>query len=130
MLLSRLMTLGPTWKSPPPPDQFVHTPAPIVAVKLEQRDTGSKRDHDAANKRLKTGHIKSIKPPANFICGEHLFEPVVPLPQGKPAITTSIMARLKHGIRFPQIPDSTSTFKYICFHSAFPPPHNRCTTSK
>jgi hypothetical protein len=68
----------------------VHTPAPIVAVKVEQQEMGSKCDRDAANKQLKTGHTKT-KPPANFIYGEHLFEPVVPLPQGKPAITT-IMA--------------------------------------
>jgi hypothetical protein len=44
------------------------------------------------------------------------------VPQGKPVITT-IMARLKQGCRFPQIPDAHVTFNYVCFYSAFPPPH-------
>jgi hypothetical protein len=74
-------------------------------------------------------HVKTTKPPADFVCRAHLFEPVVPLPNDKPAITT-IMARLKRGCRFLQIPDANGTFDYVCFHSAFPPPHNRCTTSE
>jgi hypothetical protein len=119
-----------TWKTQPPPDQFVNPPVPSATVMPEQpRNPTSKRKRDAANKRLKTAHVKTKKPPADFVCGAHLFEPVAPLPQGKPAIAT-IMARLKRGCQFPQIPDANGTFNYVCFHSAFPPPHNRCTTSK
>jgi hypothetical protein len=125
-----LSPYDPTWKSLPPPDQFVHNPAPAVKVKQESRETsGTKRERTAAAKRLKTGETSSNKVPADYVAGSHLFEAIVPLPQGKPAITT-IMARLKRGTRFPLIPDSNGTFDYICFHSAFPPPHNCCTTAK
>jgi hypothetical protein len=121
-----------TWKALPPPDHFVNAPAPIPAPAVlseQSRDSSSRRDRDTTTKRLKTAHVRTTKPPADFVCGSHLFEPVVPLPNGKPAITT-IMARLKKGCRFPQIPNANGTFDYVCFHSAFPPPHNRCTTSK
>jgi hypothetical protein len=126
-----LSPYDPTWKSLPPPDQFVHTPAPILEVKQESRDLGgTKQERTAAAKRLKTGDALSNRAAlADHIAGSHLFEAIVPLPPSKPAITT-IMARLERGIRFPLIPDSTGTLDYICFHSAFPPPHNRCTTSK
>jgi hypothetical protein len=118
------------WKSLPPPDQFVQNPAPAVKVKQESRETrSSKRDRTTAAKCLKTGEVSSHKVPADYISGSHLFEAIVPLPHGKPAITT-MMARLKRGICFPLIPDSTGTLDYICFHSAFPPPRNCCTTAK
>jgi hypothetical protein len=115
----------------PPPDQFVHNPAPAVKVKQESWETGStKCEQTAAAKRLKTGEVSSNKVvPVDYVSGPHLFEAIVPLPHGKPAITT-IMARLKRGIHFPLIPDSKGTLDYICFHSAFPPPHNCCTTAK
>jgi hypothetical protein len=102
-----------------------------LEVKQESQDLGgTKRERAAAaNKRLKTGDAPSNRAPADYIAGSHLFEAIVPLPQGKPAITT-IMARLKRGICLPLVPDSTGKLDYICFHSAFPLPHNRCMTSK
>jgi hypothetical protein len=121
-----LSPYDPTWQSKPPPDQFVIPPAPPVQVANEQRETDQQR---GSNKRLKTDCAKAAKQAVNFICGAHLFEPIIPLPQGKPAITT-IMARFKRGVRFPLIPNANGTSDYMCFHSAFPPPHNRCNTAK
>jgi hypothetical protein len=87
-----------------------------------------KRDCDP-KKCPKLESVNAIKAAADFICGAHLFEPVVPLPKDQPAITT-ILARLKKGTRFPKMPNSHGTFENICFHSSFPPPHNRCVTTK
>lgn len=122
-----LSPYDPTWKSNPPSDQFVPTPLPSSEVRTDHQLT--RRERDTAAKRLKTANGRAARPPADFICGAHLFEPLVPLPQGKPAITT-IMARLKRSVRFPQIPNANGTLDYMCFHSSFPAPHNRCTTAK
>jgi hypothetical protein len=123
----------PTWRSLPPPDQFVYT-APIpTASPSEPRDSTSKRDRtarDSGTKRQKaTLSTSASKAPVDFTCGAHLFEPIVPLPKDKPAIT-SILSRLQRSTRFPKMPDSHGTYDYICFHSAFPAPHNRCATSR
>jgi hypothetical protein len=120
-----LSPYDPTWQSKPPPDQFVIPPAPPLPPRSETREHDQRGD----KKRLKTERQKAAKQAADFICGAPLFEPIVPLPSGKPAITT-LMARFKRGVRFPLIPNSNGTSDYICFHSAFPSPHNRCNTSK
>ena len=129
----------PTWRSQPPPDQFVFAPTSLPkALPVEPREPTRKqlqhnrqheRARDPAIKRPKLESVKDIQKAADFTSGAHLFEPVVPLPKDHPAITT-ILARLKRGTRFPKLPDSHGTFEYICFHSAFPAPHNRCVTAK
>jgi hypothetical protein len=112
-----------SWQSQPPPDHFQSAPlAPHAAVKQEGRGKG---DRDTPTKRLKTTDLKG----ADYISNAPLFDPVVPLPRDKPAITT-LIARLPQGTRFPQIIDSDGKSIYICFHSCFPAPHNRCSTSK
>jgi hypothetical protein len=120
-----LSPYDPTWQSKPPPDQFVISPALPVQVKSEPREL----DQRGSNKQLKTERAKAAEQAADFICGAHLFEPIIPLPQGKPAIR-AIMARFKRGVRFPLIPNLNGMSDYMCFHSVFPPPHNRCNTAK
>jgi hypothetical protein len=112
----------PSWKALPPQDQFLYI-APSAAIKVE------KPAREASSKRLKLSEACKAPQAADFISGTHLVEPTVPLPKDKPAITT-ILARLPRGQRFPLVTDSNGTLQYICFHSAFPPPHNRCCTSK
>jgi hypothetical protein len=128
----------PTWRSQPPPDQFVFVTPPIPpAISVEPREPSRKQQqHERQQERLrdpikrpKLESVKAIQKAADFTSGAYLFEPVVPLPKDQPAITT-ILARLKKGARFPKVQNSHGTFEYICFHSAFPPPHNRCVTAK
>jgi hypothetical protein len=107
-----------SWQSQPPPDHFLVAPAPTVLVKQEPREKLS-------NKRLKTTDPKV----ADFINPAHLFEAIVPLPRDKPAITT-ILARLPVGTRFPNMGEVDGKSPFMCFHSSFPAPHNRCITSK
>jgi hypothetical protein len=132
----------PTWRSQPPPDQFVFTapPTPPIVCAVPARDStrrqpAQERQPDRMDRsreptrRPKLSSIRDIQRAADFTSSASLFEPVVPLPKDQPAITT-ILARLKKGARFPKLPDSNGTFEYICFHSAFPAPHNRCVTAK
>jgi hypothetical protein len=113
-----------SWQSQPPPDHFLHaSPAPATQVKTEPR-LGRDRELQA-NKRLKL----AANTTADFISQANLFEPIVPLPRDKPAIT-SLIARLPVGTRFPQLSEGDGKSYYMCFHSAFPAPHNRCYTAK
>jgi hypothetical protein len=116
-----------TWRSQPPPDQFVYVPPTVApSIQQERREPSARRDRDReTNKRPRLASVQTIKAAADFTCGAHLFDPVVPLPKDQPAITT-ILARLKKGTRFPKMPDSHGTLENICFHSSFPAPHNRC----
>jgi hypothetical protein len=120
-----------TWRSQPPPDQFVYVPPTVApSIQQERREPSARRDRDReTNKRPRLASVQTIKAAADFTCGAHLFDPVVPLPKDQPAITT-ILARLKKGTRFPKMPDSHGTLENICFHSSFPAPHNRCITAK
>jgi hypothetical protein len=79
-------------------------------------------------KRPKLDSVQAVKAAADFNCGAHLFQPIVPLPKDQSAITT-ILACLKKGTHFPKMPDSHGTFENICFHSSFPAPHNCCIMS-
>jgi hypothetical protein len=112
-----------SWQSQPPPDHFLHAaPVPAPPVTLEKR-TG--REREQPSKRLKPTTAAA----AGFVSQAPLFEPIVPFPQDKPAITT-LLAPLPAGTRFPQMGETDGKSQYICFHSAFPSPHNKCTTSK
>jgi hypothetical protein len=113
----------PTWQAEPPRDQFVPDPGATVAL---AREAGPR---DAGAKRVKLKDSRKAQQGADFISTSHLLEAVVPMAKEKAAITT-IIARLPRGQRFPLVKDSTGTLQYICFHSAFPPPHNRCITGK
>jgi hypothetical protein len=113
----------PSWKAVPPLDQFVAPPAPVKVEKQPPSGAAS------ASKRIKLSDSRKAQQAANFVNSSTLIEAIVPLPKDKPAIT-SILARLPRGQRFPLVIDSNGTSQYICFHSAFPAPHNRCTTSK
>jgi hypothetical protein len=111
-----------SWQSQPSPYHFwPAAPAPAPPMKLDKR-TGWEREQPS--KRLKPTTVAT----ADFVSQAPLFEPIVPFPRDKPPITT-LLARLPAGTRFPQMGETYGKSQYICFHSAFPSPHNKCTTS-
>jgi hypothetical protein len=112
-----------SWQSQPPPDHFLQVaPVPAPPVKLDKR-TGQERGQPSKQLKITTTAT------AGFASQAPLFEPIVPFLRDKPAIMT-LLARLPVGTRFPQMGEIYGKSRYICFHGAFPPPHNKCTTSK
>jgi hypothetical protein len=97
-------------------------PIPAPPVNLDKR-TGRQREQPS--KQLKT----TTTAVANFVSQAPLFEPIVPFPWDKPTITT-LLAWLPVGTPFLQMGERDGKSQYIYFQSAFPSPHNKCTTSK